>query len=43
MKAEGRVWVFVEEDGELLLQDRLYTILVNKRVLGMLEEEGGTG
>ena len=43
MKAEGRVWVFVEEDGELLLEDRLYTILVNKRVLGMLEEEGGTG
>ena len=43
MKAEGRVWVFVEEDGELLLEDRLYTILVNKRVLGMLDEEGGTG
>ena len=26
-----------------MLQDRLYTILVNKRVLGMLEEEGGAG
>ena len=26
-----------------MLEDRLYTILVNKRVLGMLEEEGGTG
>ena len=33
----------MEEDGELLLEDRLYTILVNKRVLGMLEEEGGAG
>ena len=38
MKGEGRVWAFVEDEGELLKAERLYNIVVDKRVLDMLEQ-----
>ena len=38
MKGEGRVWAFVESEGELLKAEKLYSIVVDERVLDMLEE-----
>ena len=39
LKGKGRVWAFVEDEGEMLKADRLYSILVDQTMLSMLEEE----